>query len=257
MKLTIHDIEAAVAALPQYELGYALGMWRYALQHANTPDADVPRSLRCDAIPYVPRPVDVPEGTIVLDVGCLGGYGLCDFYQRYQQPGEPPRAMGVDVDAGSIALAKALAPKWDVEQRVQFVEASCEEIPLDDQSVGLIVARLVLPYVDVHKTMAEFRRVLAPGGTVLLQLHAPGYYRGQMRGSWPHLRKMAYYGKPLLAGAWFGMTGRQIGREMALSVSGVERIGAKYGFVCAWSGGFAAKPIVLLTTENTREHKGC
>src|SRR5262249_46593619 len=79
---------------------------------------------------------------------------------------------------------------------------SVEGLPLRDASVDLIFSRVVLPYVHQGRTMAEFGRVLVPGGRALLVLHGPGFYGGQNRrcGLRPRPGAEAYPARGGLAG---------------------------------------------------------
>lgn len=53
-----------------------------------------------------------------------------------------------------------------------IIEASAAELPLDDDSVDTVVSTLVLCTVpDVEATLAEIKRVLRPGGSLIVLEH--------------------------------------------------------------------------------------
>ncbi len=227
-------------------LTYPLQMWRYALDCARTGQA-TPVGGTVNALPYVPDAVCalLPGGAAlsVLDVGCLGGYGLFDFARR--QSGRVLRLDGVDVDADGIALARAMGALWGAGAlrlpavaHIGFHAAPAERLPFPDAAFDLVIARLLLPYVEVKATLRELHRVAAPGGLLLMQTHAAGYYGRQLVRHRHDPRRLAYYSRPLLAGILFRLTGRQPRaprwREVALSRRHVLALGAQAGLACVW-----------------------
>jgi SAM-dependent methyltransferase len=249
--ITEGQVDVALAGIPG-DTAYIRGMWRYMLEQADRADADVPQSENCDAIPYVPvateaHGVPLSADSCVLDIGCLGGYGLYDFFMRRERAGLPlPRAVGIDVDVDSVAVASSLSLIWAPKGRVVFREASCTAIPVPALSVDLIVARLVLPYVPLRAAVAELVRVLKPGGVILVQTHSPRYYWNRLWRAFPRVKQMVYYARPLVGGGVFALTGRQIGKETAIGRGTVKQMFNWYGFVCAWEGEFDSKPMMVI-----------
>ncbi len=75
---------------------------------------------------------------------------------------------GVDFSAASLALARRLNPG------MEFVEADIRALPMADRSVVGIVAFYSLIYgtdQDVVTALGECRRVLEPGGRILIAVH--------------------------------------------------------------------------------------
>lgn len=99
----------------------------------------------------------------VLDVGC--GPGL--LVERIAASvGEHGEARGVDLSATMVALARArcAGSHW-----AGFDPAQATALPFGDGRFNAVVCTQVLEYVpDVERALAEFRRVLRPGGRVLL-----------------------------------------------------------------------------------------
>lgn len=176
--------------------GYIRRMWRHVLDPSGTPDEN-------GALPYVPFApeqlgVELKPSSRVLDIGCLGGYGLADFARRRRAEGAVvPKLVGIDVDPRSVAVARQLAPHWG-GSLADFLESSAEEMPFPDAWFDIVVARLVLPYTDVGRVIDGVARVLRPGGLWLVQLHDPRYYLGALRSGPKGLRDMVGRLRPLV-----------------------------------------------------------
>ncbi len=94
----------------------------------------------------------------VLDVGCGTGYLVAGL--RRAVPGL--RLVGADLSAGMLGRAR-VAGGWPL------VQADAGRLPVATGSVDLLVARGVLHHLeDPAAALAEWRRVLAPGGRVVL-----------------------------------------------------------------------------------------
>ncbi len=104
----------------------------------------------------------------ILDAGCGTG-GNVQFLARYGQ------VLGIDV----MALATQYA-----EQRVpgQIARASVVALPFSDESFDLVTSFEVLYHravLDVPRALAETRRILKPGGCLLVRLPAYGWLMSQ------------------------------------------------------------------------------
>lgn len=85
------------------------------------------------------------------------------------------------------SMRRRLVPA--VADRAAVVDAPAEALPLDDQSADVVVSTLVLCGVDEPAAaLAEIRRVLRPGGTLLVLEHVratdPDLARRQDRLDW-------------------------------------------------------------------------
>jgi SAM-dependent methyltransferase len=209
-----------------------------------------------DALPYLPPAALAAHGpltahSVVLDVGCLSGYGLCDLLLRQRLAGGPcPRLLALDICHAYLVLLRQLAGYWQQDVPLLALRGDLTALPVQRAAVDLLVARLVLPYVSLPQALAEIARVVRPGGSVLLQLHGSGYYRGQAWRTRYQPLRCAYYLRPLASGLWFRLTGRQprhrLFAETAMGVPHLTRAAAPYGLTLAWQGPPAPKPLLLL-----------
>lgn len=99
----------------------------------------------------------------VLDVGCGTGYlGL-----GLAHAGRVGDLHLVDLSPGMLDRARENAASLGVD--ATFVEATATALPYDDDSVDAVVTRGVLHHLhDVPAALAEWRRVVRPGGPVLV-----------------------------------------------------------------------------------------
>lgn len=98
----------------------------------------------------------------VVDVGCGSGYSLPKLAQRFA----PRELVGVDLDPGMLATARAECERAGVPARL--VEASSTRMPLPDASADLLFCHQTFHHlVEQEAALAEFLRVLKPGGVLL------------------------------------------------------------------------------------------
>lgn len=99
------------------------------------------------------------EGRRLLDFGCGTGTMLRSLV-RYGE------AVGVDADAEAIRFCRRRGLK-----DVQHLES--DELPFDDDAFDVVTAFDVLEHIDDDaRALREIRRVLRPGGTLLLSVPA-------------------------------------------------------------------------------------
>ena len=102
------------------------------------------------------------HGRRVLDAACGEGYGTALLAAVAQS------AVGVDIDAEAVLRARETCRG---RGNVRFAEGSVAALPLPDASVDLVVSFETIEHlaaVDQPRMIAEFARVLAPGGLLLL-----------------------------------------------------------------------------------------
>ncbi|MGW3961156.1 GrpB family protein [Amycolatopsis sp. NPDC005003] len=104
-------------------------------------------------------------GLSVLDVGCAAGHLSALLADRGAD------VFGVDSSAGMIAVARR---KFGDVARFEVADIA-RPLDLPDASIDVVTASLVLHYLaDWGPTLAEFRRVLKPGGALVFSVHHPG-----------------------------------------------------------------------------------
>jgi len=116
------------------------------------------------------------EDAVVLDVGCGSGN------QTVHLGANARLAIGMDASAGAVRFAARRAA-GGVAGRAAFVRGIGDAIPLADSSVSAAVLIEVIEHLDEPaRTLAEIRRVLSPGGTLVVT--TPNYGRAS---PWPIL----------------------------------------------------------------------
>jgi len=104
------------------------------------------------------RRAGLAPGMQVVDVGC--GTGLV-AREALTLIGAHGSLIGVDPSPGMLAQAKL--------QRARFVEGRAERIPLPDASADFVCMGYALRHIDdLDAAFAEFRRLLRPGGRLLV-----------------------------------------------------------------------------------------
>jgi len=124
--------------------------------------------------------VTVQRNDRVLDVGCGGGQTLA----RLASLAPDGTVNGVDYSEASIAAAKETNRSEIESGRVRIQLASVSQLPFPGESFDLVTAIETHYYwPSVTEDLRELRRVLKPGGRVLLVAEA---YRGGLWGVLQH-----------------------------------------------------------------------
>ena len=116
------------------------------------------------------------DGEAVLEVAMGTGAQLVELARRNPSGS----TVGVELADGMLAQARKRLAKAGVAQRVELVRASALELPFEDRSFDLVVNSYMLdllPRDDIPRALAEFRRVMRPGGRVVLSCMTPGERR--------------------------------------------------------------------------------
>jgi ubiquinone/menaquinone biosynthesis C-methylase UbiE len=106
-------------------------------------------------------------GMRLLDVGC--GFGAKAIFYALETPVRG--VVGLDLSAERIEKARAWARERDVPaERLRFDVGDGRRMPFDDGSFDLLLSEDMIEHVtDVPAFLAECRRVLRPGGAVLMR----------------------------------------------------------------------------------------
>ena len=104
---------------------------------------------------------DFPSNAKVLDIGCGSG-----FYLR-QLIAKGYLAFGTEPDKKQVAELQAEAFKVEI--------GYAENLPYPANSFDAILCSVVIPYTNERAAIAEWARVLVPGGKVNVSYHGFGY----------------------------------------------------------------------------------
>lgn len=113
--------------------------------------------VRQDEWRWVSR--NLPSGAKVLDLGCGNGALLLAVAPLIDE------GIGVDASPRMIEVAQRRARG---ERNLRFEPIDGPKLPLEDASVDVVVSMLSWRYLDWDPIVEEIRRVLRPGGRVLI-----------------------------------------------------------------------------------------
>ena len=104
----------------------------------------------------------LPESPLLLDAGCGQGKSFGLLAEAFN----PARIIGLDADPHSLDCSRAEAARLGLE--VQLIASDCAAIDLADASVDLLFCHQTFHHlVEQEQALAEFWRVLKPGGYLL------------------------------------------------------------------------------------------
>ncbi|SFM05512.1 class I SAM-dependent methyltransferase [Rugamonas rubra] len=107
-------------------------------------------------------PADAVRHAVVADVGCGYGRSLHKLQQRFA----PERLIAMDIDPEM--LRAAAAEMAGLGLAAEYICCSSSNIALPDDSVDLLFCHQTFHHlIDQERAIAEFHRVLKPGGVLL------------------------------------------------------------------------------------------
>jgi ubiquinone/menaquinone biosynthesis C-methylase UbiE len=119
--------------------------------------------------------VDVQAGQTLLDVGCGTGQLLTAVAETRPQV----QLAGVDVSRGMLNVARRRVPS------ARLIQGRVEQLPVPGGSVDWLVTTSVFHYVqEPFAARREFRRVLRPGGTLVLTDWSADYPTMRLQARW-------------------------------------------------------------------------
>ncbi|MBO1537435.1 class I SAM-dependent methyltransferase [Pseudomonas sp. OA65] len=112
----------------------------------------------------------LPADPVLLDAGC----GQGKSFQYLRQAFAPQRLIGVDADPHSLDLSREEAARQGMA--VELIGSDCATLAVPDASVDLLFCHQTFHHlVEQEKALAEFYRVLKPGGYLLFAESTEAY----------------------------------------------------------------------------------
>ena len=104
----------------------------------------------------------LPDAPVLLDAGCGQGKSFGLLAEAFK----PARMIGLDADPHSLDCSRAESARLGLD--VQLIASDCAAIDLPDASVDLLFCHQTFHHlVEQEQALAEFWRVLKPGGYLL------------------------------------------------------------------------------------------
>jgi SAM-dependent methyltransferase len=139
-------------------------------------EASQTRLAPVDISPYLDPPPDTPYalryafhllGDIrcktVLELGCGSGENTVPLLAR------GANVIALDISPDLAALARRRVELAGVHLTPTVLVASAYNVPLRDRSVDVVLCASVVHHLNVHRAMKEMRRLLKPGGVVVVK----------------------------------------------------------------------------------------
>jgi ubiquinone/menaquinone biosynthesis C-methylase UbiE len=125
------------------------------------------------------------DGERILDIGC----GTGALLQALQRHNPSLRLTGIDAVPAMLAIARQKQL-----QDIALLEASAEQLPFADNSFDRIVSSSAFHYFPhPAQALAEMRRVLVPGGELVLTDWCLDYVSVKVLDWWLRLRNTAHH----------------------------------------------------------------
>ena len=76
--------------------------------------------------------------------------------------------IGIDITETMLAKARENIKKFGLEEVIDFMRVSAEELPFNDSGFDAVTSSLAIHHMNVKKVLAEIVRVLKPGGRLAI-----------------------------------------------------------------------------------------
>ena len=120
-------------------------------------------ALMAPFAPIVAEAAGVREGAHVLDVACGTGIVTREALRR---AGPSGRVVGLDRNPGMLVVAREHAPS------IEWRDGHAEALPFPDASFDAVTSQFGLMFMDRPRALDEMRRVLRPGGRLVVAVWA-------------------------------------------------------------------------------------
>lgn len=120
---------------------------------------------------------DCHAGDIIVDIGCGVG-DLCRILPLSL------KRIGIDLSLSALRYANR-----DCRTDAMFINANLYDLPLQDESVDIVICLEVLEHLrEDDKALEEIRRILRPGGRLIISLPGEFYFPQylDLMGHWRH-----------------------------------------------------------------------
>jgi ubiquinone/menaquinone biosynthesis C-methylase UbiE len=135
-----------------------------------------------------------------LEIGSGTGYVSLNLLQL----GAIERLVATDISRGMLDALAGSASRLGLE--VETVSAEAENLPFDDERFDLVFGHAILHHIpDLARALAEMRRVLRPGGTLV--------FLGEPSRHGDRLASIPKRAARVAAPAWRALVGARAGRE--------------------------------------------
>jgi len=128
---------------------------------------------------------DYITGKIVIDIASGEGYGANLAAKKAKH------VYGIDISQEAVAFA---AEKYQATPNLNFIAGSVEAISLDSNIADVVISFETLEHTDKHhEMMREIKRVLKPGGILIISSPDKAYYSDMYNRTNPFHVKELYF----------------------------------------------------------------
>ncbi|MBI1735457.1 MAG: methyltransferase domain-containing protein [Candidatus Rokubacteria bacterium] len=186
---------------------------------------------------------DFPAGSRVLDVG----FGDGDQMRALRARG--CRATGIEFDPSLARGGRAAG--------LTVCRASADDLPFATGTFDGVICKVVIPYTDEARAIAEIARVLRPGGLARVSFHGLGYKLRYVLAH-PDWKRRVYGARVIANTAVYALTGRRLpgfwGDTLYQSERRLRRYYADAGLdvVSSPARGFLGAPVFIYHTLRKR-----
>jgi ubiquinone/menaquinone biosynthesis C-methylase UbiE len=109
--------------------------------------------------------ININKTDTILDVGCGGGKTI----NQLAGIATKGKVLGIDYSETSVAVATSINKKYIETGHVEIAHASVDVLPFSDNMFDMVTAiETCYFWPDMTNNLREIRRVLKPGGTLLI-----------------------------------------------------------------------------------------